>query len=147
MAPERILSRCGPLPPVAKCYHRVMSQPVKLSDELVLDARLTGEASERSIAGQVEFWARLGRALEALMRTDQLMALKRLGDVKPLSAVLESVQTSEGRDQLAQVLSARPYPHFEPAPDRPGVLVKIDKDGTRTIGRFVHRVFTALERP
>ena len=43
-----------------------LSQPVKLSDALVLDARLAGEAVERSIAGQVEFWAAiraLGRAI------------------------------------------------------------------------------------
>jgi hypothetical protein len=32
-----------------------MSQPVKLSDQLVLDARLTGDVAERSIAGQIEF--------------------------------------------------------------------------------------------
>jgi hypothetical protein len=44
-----------------------MSQPVKLSDELVLDARLTGEIAERSIAGQIEFWANLGRAIEPLV--------------------------------------------------------------------------------
>ena len=44
-----------------------MSQPVKLSDALVLDARLAGQALERSIAGQVEFWARLGRAIEPLL--------------------------------------------------------------------------------
>ncbi|PIX46733.1 MAG: hypothetical protein COZ06_16555 [Armatimonadetes bacterium CG_4_10_14_3_um_filter_66_18] len=31
-----------------------MSQPVKLSDTLVLDARVAGEAFQRSIAGQVE---------------------------------------------------------------------------------------------
>jgi hypothetical protein len=36
-----------------------MSQPVKLSDDLVLDARLVGELLERSIAGQIEFWAQL----------------------------------------------------------------------------------------
>ena len=45
-----------------------MSQPVKVSDSLVLDARLTGEVAERSIAGQIEFWARLGRAIEPLLR-------------------------------------------------------------------------------
>ena len=48
-----------------------MSQPVKISDALVLDARLTGEVTERSIAGQIEFWARLGRAIEPLLRGDQ----------------------------------------------------------------------------
>lgn len=43
-----------------------MSQAVKLSDALVLDARLAGNAVERSIAGQVEFWARLGRSIDDL---------------------------------------------------------------------------------
>jgi len=37
-----------------------MSQPVKLSDVLVMDARLTGQVAERSIAGQIEYWANLG---------------------------------------------------------------------------------------
>lgn len=44
---------------VAFCYLSGMSQPVKLSDGLVLDARITGEIAERSIAGQIEFWARV----------------------------------------------------------------------------------------
>ncbi len=44
--------------------HLWMSQPVKLSDDLVLDARLTGEAAERSIAGQVEYWASCSQPLE-----------------------------------------------------------------------------------
>lgn len=44
-----------------------MSQPVKLSDELVLDARLAAESFERSIGGQIEFWAQLGRAVDTLL--------------------------------------------------------------------------------
>ena len=122
-----------------------MSQPVKLSDELVLDARLVGNASERSIAGQVEYWARLGRAAESLMRVEHALALKRSGDVRPLSACLQATARSEGRERLAAYLDARPYPHFEPAPGKPGLLVKIDQDGTRTVGRFVQRVFTAVD--
>ena len=39
---------------VASCYHSCVNQLVKLSDELVLDARLTAEVAERSIAGQIE---------------------------------------------------------------------------------------------
>ncbi len=37
-----------------------MGQPVKLSDELVDDARAVVPFSQRSIAGQIEFWAGLG---------------------------------------------------------------------------------------
>lgn len=122
-----------------------MGQPVKLSDDLVLDARLSGEASERSIAGQVEHWARLGRAVEAVLRTGEMLALKRRGEVQPLSAALSLPGTAKGRERLGAHLEQRPFPHFEAAPDRPGLLVKIDEDGTRTMGRFVNRVFTSID--
>lgn len=122
-----------------------MSQPVKLSDELVLDARMTAEISERSIAGQIEFWARLGRALEPILRGDQALALRRSGAARPLSECLESVDTDEGRRRVAEYLDSLPYPHYEPAPHAPGMLIRIEENGTRTLGRFVNRQFEAAE--
>lgn len=107
-----------------------MGQPVKLSEQLVLDARLTGKVAERSIAGQIEFWAGLGRAVESLLRADRALALKKRGEAVPLSARLASVNTRAGQARLSAVLAARPYPHFEPAA-QPGLLVKVDADGTR----------------
>ncbi|MCC6993218.1 MAG: hypothetical protein IT370_01185 [Deltaproteobacteria bacterium] len=118
-----------------------MGQPVKLSDNLVLDARVAGEASERSLAGQIEFWARIGRAMDSLLRLEQLLRLKRRGEERPLSEAIAAVDSEAGRARVAAVLAAAPFPHFEAAPGRPGLLVKIDEDGTRTIGRFVSRVF------
>jgi hypothetical protein len=44
-----------------------MSQAVHLSDELIDDARTTAARAERSIASQIEFWARIGRAFEPLV--------------------------------------------------------------------------------
>jgi hypothetical protein len=122
-----------------------MSQPVKVSDALVLDARLTGDVAERSIAGQIEFWARLGRAIEPLLRGDQALALRRSGDSKPLSECLRSVDSPEGRQRVAEHLKSRPYPHYEPA-DAPGLLVRIESNGRRTIGRFVNREFRAVKK-
>lgn len=116
-----------------------MSQPVKVSDALVLDARLMGEATQRSIAGQIEFWARLGRAIETLLRGDQVLALCKAGKAKPLSACLQSVDSPEGRKRLAEHLKSLPYPHYEPAPG--GLLVRIEANGKRTTGRFVNRRF------
>lgn len=118
-----------------------MGQPVKLSEKLVLDARLVGEASERSIAGQIEFWARLGRAVESVLRTDTVLRLKKRGEAVPLSTALNSVDTPSGHGRVREHLASLPYPHFEPAADRPGLIVKIDEDGTRTVGRFVNRQF------
>jgi hypothetical protein len=118
-----------------------MSQPVKVSDALVLDARLMGQATQRSIAGQIEFWARLGRALETLLRGDQMLALCKSGKAKPLSACLNAIDSIEGRKRLAEHLNSLPYPHYEPASDFPGMLVRIEADGRRTTGRFVNRKF------
>ena len=122
-----------------------MSQPVKLSNALVLDARLASEAVERSIAGQVEFWARLGRAIEPLLQGDQVLALCRNGAAWPLSACLESADSPEGHQRVANFLQSQPFPHYEPHPDRPGQLVRIDADGSRTAGRFVNRKFQAAK--
>jgi hypothetical protein len=118
-----------------------MGQPVKLSDALVLDARLVGEAAERSIAGQIEFWARVGKAVESVLRGDRVLQLKRRGEAAPLSRLLGSVDARAGRERVRKQLAARPFPHFEAAPGRPGLLVRIDEDGKRTVGRFVNREF------
>jgi hypothetical protein len=122
-----------------------MSQPVKLSDTLVLEARLAGEAFERSIAGQVEFWARLGRAVEPLLQGAQALALCRNAAARPLSACLDAVDSPEGRRRVAEFLQTQPYPHFEPAADSPGLLVRIEADGKRTLGRFINRQFKAAK--
>lgn len=123
-----------------------MSQPVKLSNSLVLDARLAGEATERSIAGQVEFWAKLGRAIEPLLHGDRALALCRSGAAQSLSALVSSVDSPAGRARTTGYLESLPFPHYAPAPGRSGLLVRTDADGTRTTGRFVNRTFTPIRR-
>jgi hypothetical protein len=121
-----------------------MGQPVRLSDPLVLDARLVGRVAERSIAGQIEFWARIGRAVEGALRGDAALRLKQRGEVAPLSACLASVDTPAGRARVKAVVEGLPFPRFEPAPGRRGLLVRTEADGTRTVGRFVRRRFVAV---
>ncbi len=122
-----------------------MSSPVRLSDELVLDARLAGQAVHRSISGQVEFWANLGRGIEPLLLGRQAIALCRSSAAKSLSDCLESADSPQGRDRVGDFLRTRPYPHYEPAPGGDGRLVRIDADGKRTLGRFVNREFRPAE--
>ena len=126
-----------------------MSQAVKLSSELVLEARLTAKLAERSIAGQIEFWAQLGKSLEPLLRGDRVMALRRAGEARPLSEAIASVDSATGRERSSSYLKTRPFPHFEACDDDPSLVVRIDEDGTRTRGRFVNRLFevVAAEQP
>ena len=118
---------------------------MKLSEELVLDARLTSALTNRSIAGQIEFWAQLGRALEPLLRGDRALALRRSGIAKPLSECLETVDSPEGRSRVSDRLESGPFPHYEVAPGTPRMLVRIEEDGTRVVGRFVNRQFRTTD--
>jgi hypothetical protein len=118
---------------------------VKLSDGLVLDARLTGEILERSIAGQIEFWANLGRAIEPLLEGVQALSLVKAAKVKPVSECLKSVDTPEGRRRLKDYLQTQPFPHYEPHPKKSRLLVRTEANGARTVGRFIGRKFKAID--
>jgi hypothetical protein len=121
-----------------------MSQPVKLSDQLVWEARVAGKIMERSIAGQVEYWARLGQITDKAMGGRQEQALRRAVSLESILEIVASVDTPEGRRRGAEYLKGLPYPHFEGDPKRRDLLIKIDADGTRTRGRFVDREFRAV---
>jgi hypothetical protein len=100
---------------------------------------------ERSIAGQVEFWARLGRSIEPLLQGDQALALCRSAATRPLSECLASVDSTDGRKRLQTYLEGQPFPHYEAHPKQAGLLIRIDEDGRRTTGRFVNREFRAVK--
>lgn len=123
-----------------------MSQPVKISNELLLDARLTAELSERSIAGQIEFWARLGRAIEPVLDGEKAIALRKSGDQKPISQLIASVDSDVGRQRVADYLSTQPYPHYIPVSGQSGCLLRVEESGAQTMGRFVNRKFVPLKK-
>lgn len=122
-----------------------MSQPVKLSDALVLDARLAAEAEERSIAGQVEFWAKLGRCVEPLLNGKQVLSLRRSAETQTLFEALAMVDTPAGRKRVEDVIATRPYPHFKQCPGHPELIIRIDEDGAETTGRFINRRFVPVQ--
>jgi hypothetical protein len=41
---------------------KMMGMPVRIDDELYEQAKADASAEHRSIAGQIEFWAKVGRA-------------------------------------------------------------------------------------
>lgn len=121
-----------------------MPQPVKVSDELILDARLAGETMHRSIAGQIEFWAQLGRSVERLLNGQEIHRLRTAAPPPKLSEVMESINKPEGRARLQAVLDARPFPHFIAVPGSRVLLERIEEDGTRTTGQFINREFVPV---
>jgi hypothetical protein len=122
-----------------------MGQPVKLSNEMILEARVAGAAMGRSIAGQVEFWARLGKILDRVMTGDQVTKLLDKEAAMKLSEILDSVDKPAGRKRLADHLAKLPFPHFTAHPDVAQALIREDADGKKTAGRFVGREFVSLD--
>jgi hypothetical protein len=128
-----------------------MGMPVKLSDELVTAARAEAEASQRSIAAQVEHWARLGRAVEAVLPHPDVVALKRAPDLtaafpdrskrEAVLALLNRLESSPERSAALRRVRGGERPVYGSDPAYPGLVVRIDPDGTRTPGRFENRRF------
>ena len=71
----------------------------------------------------------------------------KISDAKLLFEWLNTVGSVEGRAFLADYPKTLPLPHYEPAPDSPGLLVRIEENGKRTVGRFVNRTFKTSKRP
>jgi len=128
-----------------KTEERFMGQPVKLSDELVNDARAVVSFSQRSIAGQIEFWAGLGKSIEPLLRGDRALSLQMAGGERSLSQLLSEVDTAKGRKRVEATLSKRPFPHYKPVPGQPDLFRRIKEDGSEIVGRFVGRDFAPIE--
>jgi len=121
-----------------------MSQSVNLSDALVNDARATSEVAERSLSGQIEYWAQLGKAIEPLLSRDQALLLSKRGETLPLAQILQTVDSAEGRERLEKHLIQLPFPHYAAA-DQPGYLVRIEENGTKSTGKFVNGMFVPEE--
>jgi hypothetical protein len=125
-----------------------MGMPVKLSDDLVQSAREEAASTERSITGQIEHWARIGRSVEAVLRHQDVQALKRspmdatlTGPARrAIEAALERAVADTGRAALARRLKAGRVV-YQSDPAGSGLTERIGPDGTRTLGRLVNRRF------
>ena len=118
-----------------------MSQPVRLSNEIMADARLASDVLDRSIAGQIEHWARLGQTLERHLNLVQVMALKKTGRTRSLAELLEAVGSNDSEQRLQAHLESLPYPHYSADPESPGVFIRTSASGERSRGKFVKRQF------
>jgi hypothetical protein len=122
-----------------------MGQPVKLSDGLLNEARVVGAAMGRSMAGQVEFWASLGRDMERVMTGGKLMQVRQRSIAAELQEALETVNEPLGRARLQAYLESKPYPRFMAHPTKAEVFIREDADGSRTEGHMVGREFVPLQ--
>ncbi len=129
------------------------NSPVRLQDDLMQAAKLTGERFHRSSAEQIEYWADIGRRVSAVLDPDILssiaMGLTRV-KVEPIYGVRINpddvfktldIQREEG--VLTQLVTGSSI-KYQSSLKHPGYLEKIDQQGKVEVGRFNEGEFIAV---
>lgn len=114
-----------------------MGMPVKLSDKLVKEARRGARASGRSITGQIEHWATIGRSAERslpLAALEDLKGGKAVSTPRHVVSFFEQISQAAMQTAVREKLRVAKYPIYEADPERPGGVVAIREDGARTRG-------------
>ncbi|MEO8616425.1 MAG: hypothetical protein ABI600_14875 [Luteolibacter sp.] len=123
---------------------------IKDSAELAESARAEANSADRSMTGQIEHWAKLGRAAEAILPAQVASALKRSsGDLQAIEdesirrKVLEALAAFQVQspDALRQKIGIDQQTLFEPDPENPEGIIRITPDGTKTRGVMDGRTF------
>ena len=117
---------------------------VKLSGELVEEARSSASLFHRSLTGQIEHWAAIGRAVEAQLSGDTLsLLLERVGGAMKIGQVAETAKRQHVMAVLSEFLEqtdngawlreigSRGVPLYGTEPGKPGTLVRLNPDGSR----------------
>ena len=128
---------------------------VKLSDQMVIrDVRSEAQVSDRSMAGQVEHWVKIGQAVEAILGNAEVKVLKEnipffLKQVSAESVESKIVSTvtrimmSPERESVKAKILAPGVPVYEADPAHPGKVIRIMPDRTKASGRVKDGVFTS----
>jgi len=133
-----------------------MGTPLKVSDSLFAAAKQEAQATERSITGQIEHWARIGRAIEAILAHQELLTLKRVGEIlaplypsterrREVHDLLTRIAMSPDRETTTAALRATGKPVYATDPAHPGLVIQVLPDGTRTPGRVEGRRFVPVQ--
>jgi len=129
-----------------------MGIPLEVSDSLYAIAKQEAQATERSISAQVEHWALIGRAVEAILAHQELLTLKQLGEIltplfpsvarrQEVHDLLTRIAGSTDREPTKKALRESGAPLYATDPEHPGLIVQVLPDGTRTLGRLEGRRF------
>ena len=81
--------------------------PVRISQDLAERARTTAHAQERSVAEQVEHWARLGQEVERVIMSATAERLKARGNDRGLDDRLAFAATPAGRKKAVRLIRSR----------------------------------------
>jgi len=128
--------------------------PVRLQDDLMQAAKLTGERFHRSTAEQIEYWADIGRKVSKVLDPDTLLSISTgLTQVKvepiygtPIDPddVFNSLEAQRQQGTLTQAVTSSAI-KYQSSLVHPGYLERIDQKGNVSIGQFKNGEFVTVD--
>ena len=130
------------------------TRSLRLDENLVIQAQQQAKVQHRSINGQVEYWATLGKAIASkISAADAFAVTQGLKEIhlEPAGNVAIDPETvrKELEQDRAKGFSGKPVTsapfYFEASARHPGFLDKVDTvTGERQTGRFQNGSFEAI---
>ena len=126
------------------------ASPVRLQDDLMQAAKLTGERFHRSTAEQIEYWADIGRKVSTVLDPDTLLSVTTgLAQVKvepifgkPIDPdeVFNLLEAQRQQGTLTQAVTNSVI-KYQSSLTQPGYLERIDQKGNVLVGQFKNGEF------
>lgn len=109
---------------------------VSLPAEFAAQLREQANSADRSMSAQLEHWAKVARAIEAVIPAAALTHLKAGGDPSEVLSRLSGFLTNRDVTPLRDMLAGAKSPMYGADPTDPNVTIRHNPDGSRTRGRF-----------
>lgn len=127
-----------------------MSTAIRLDDQLVRAAEVEAANHKRTPPKQIEYWADIGKAVSRFASSSDLLALMQgiaqVSILPPQSAsvasdsVFEQLEKNRQQGTLGQKVTRAKY-RFEASQSHPGLLDRVESDGSRQTGHFLDGEF------
>jgi|JI10StandDraft_1071094.scaffolds.fasta_scaffold145382_3 hypothetical protein len=109
---------------------------VSLSNEFAAGVRAQAQASDRSMAAQLEHWAKVARAVEAVIPAAALGELKSGNDAGEILSRVGTYLLHQNPGSLRARLATAQSPRYGVDENDPEIALRINPDGTQTRGSF-----------
>ena len=129
------------------------ASPIRLQQDLMQAAVLTGKRFHRSTAEQIEYWAEIGRKVAGILDADDLLSISMgLAKIKvepvhgePVNPdeVFQALEDERAKGILTRTVSNNSI-QYQASLSHPGYLEQVDQNGDITLGKFQNGEFIAI---
>lgn len=109
---------------------------VSLSQDFAAELRAQADGADRSMAAQLEHWAKIARAVEAVIPASTVSELKAGKDASEVLSRVGTYLVQQNPAKLVARLEASRTPRYGVDETDPEIAIRIDPDGRQIRGRF-----------